>query len=381
MDILYLKKGFALLALATTSVIGGGDKSTAEAVETAAPAAIVRPAADAPGSFVVTDYITGLNQCITIAFAPDGRLFLLEKEGKVWVLDGGMLQPWAELRVDSYGERGLLGIAFDPDFNENGFVYLFYSIRGSTDNKVVRLKEVEGRGTDETLVLRIEDYIDASNHNGGDINFGPDKMLYITTGDGGGPPGRSQQGTNLSGKILRVNPHGSLPIRFKSPEDIFYARGLRNSFRMAWNPYNDTLYATENGPRGRDEINRITKGGDYGWPREKGFSPRNRFANPLWDFGPKSVAPTGIAFYPWWGKFPKPYHGNLFITDYNYGRVYRIKLSGKALNKIRPEDMKIWMEEDFAGTTFADIKLGPDGALYLAGFSKIVRIEYVETIE
>ena len=350
-----------LIILATTPMAIGKEKEKKEAP-----------------SFVIRDFIDGLDQCITVSFAPDGRLFYLEKPGRVWFIENGMTRFFAGLKVDTSGERGLLGIAFDPDFTQNGFIYFYYSVKESLNNRVVRMKEVGGKGTDETLVLEIEDFMKASNHNGGDIKFGPDNMLYVTVGDGGGSPGRSQNTTNLLGKILRIDPRAPLPIKYNSPEDIFYARGLRNSFRMAWNPYNQTLYATENGPIGRDEINRITEGGNYGWPREKGFRPRNRFINPMWDFGPRAVSPTGITFYPWWGNFPGEYHGNAFITDYNYGRIYRVKLTGKQLEIIEPKNMQIWKEEGFASTTFADITVGPDGALYLAGFSKIVRIGWEE---
>ncbi len=342
------------------------------------------------GSFIVSDYLSGLDVCITIAFSPDSgnspdntsRLFYLEKNsGRVRVVRDGKLdpKPWASLKVDPGGERGLLGIVFDPLFKENGYVYFYYSVPGSGNNRVVRLKEIQGRGVEESTVLEIEDFVRATNHNGGNINFGPDGFLYITVGDGGGSPGRSQDDTNLLGKILRVDVRGPLPVtpnKSGKPSDIFYAKGLRNSFDMAWNPANDTLYATENGPIGRDEINRITGGGNYGWPEEKGQNKSNVYTNPLWDFGLFSVAPTGITFYPEWGNFPDQYKGTMFVTDYNKGRVYNIRLTGKGLDRIRKEDFIIWQKKQFAGTGFADIIVGPDGALYLAGFTKIVKIEY-----
>ncbi|MEE9613615.1 MAG: PQQ-dependent sugar dehydrogenase [Thermodesulfobacteriota bacterium] len=339
----------------------------------------------APEGFEVTDYLTGLEVCITLAFAPDGRLFFLEKNsGRVSVVREGRLdpKPWAELKVDPEWERGLLGIAFDPKFSVNGHVYLYHSVPGSSNNRVVRLTEKDGRGAGAIKVLEIEDHVPASNHNGGNINFGPDGFLYITVGDGGGAPGRSQENTNLLGKMLRVDVRGPLPVRYKKPTELFYAKGLRNSFDMAWNPANAALYATENGPIGRDEINIIREGGNYGWPDETGYYSTHEYENPLWDFGLRAVAPTGIVFYPEGGEggkggnFPDDYTHNMFVTDYNYGRVYRIRLSGEGLDTIRKDDFSVWMEKGFAGTTFADITVGPDGALYLAGFHKIVKIEY-----
>lgn len=331
-----------------------------------------------PPGFKATDYLTGLNQCITLGFAPDGRLFFLEKSGRVRVVENGRLlaEPWAEIAVDQASERGLLGIAFDPDFKTNRFAYLYYSVKHGTDNRVVRMRDANGRGVEPVTVLDIKDHIKEANHNGGNLTFGPDGFLYITVGDGGGWPGRSQDDGNLLGKILRVDVRGALPVTYKKPSDIFYAKGLRNSFDMAWNPANGVLYATENGPIGRDEINMIVRGGDYGWPTETGRNKSNRFKNPIWDFGIRSVAPTGITFYPKDGNFPAEYRGNMFVTDYNYGRVYRIKLPGERLDAIRAEDMTIFMPERFADAVFADVTVGPDGALYLAGFFKIVRISY-----
>ena len=118
----------------------------------------------------------------------------------------------------------------------------------------------------------------------------------------------------------------------------------------------------------------IVEGGNYGWPVEVGYSPKHRYINPLWDSGKRAIAPTGIVFYPEWGNFPPEYRHNMFVVDYNYGRVYRIRLSGRRLDRI--EHFEVWMPAGFANTTFADITVGPDGALYLAGFSKIVKIEY-----
>ena len=330
-------------------------------------------------NFKVIDFLTGLDICISLEFSPDGRLFFLEKNsGRVRVVKDGRLipEPWAEIEVDGQGERGLLGIAFDPAFALNRHVYLYYSIPNSTDNRVIRLTEKDGKGASPIVVLDIEDFVPASNHNGGDIEFGPDNMLYISVGDGGGAPGRSQDLGNLLGKILRIDPRGPLPIRYKKPSDIFYSKGLRNSFRMAWNPANQTLYATENGPVGRDEINLIEAGGNYGWPVEKGFKKGHKYSNPLWDFGLMSVAPTGIVFYPRWGNFPDEFKGNMIVADYNFGRLYRIVLSGENRDRIEKNDFYLWMKAGFADTQFADITVGPDGALYLAGFSKIVKIFY-----
>lgn len=340
-----------------------------------------------PG-FKVSTFVDNTDVAITLAFSSDGRLFYLEKNtGKIRIVIDGKLrkEPWATIEVDPTGERGLLGLAFDPYFRTNGFVYFYHSVKDSQYNRIVRLRDVKGKGVEMTHILEIPDHVPATNHNGGNITFGPNNSrgeayLYISVGDGGGRPGRSQENTNLLGKILKINVRGLLPITYHRPYSIFYAKGLRNSFDLAFNPINEVLYATENGPIGRDEINKISEGGNYGWPLEKGLNKNNVHTNPLWDFGIISVAPTGITFYPTDGNFPYEYKGNMFVSDYNNGRIYRIKLSGEKLDKIEEKDFHVWLENKIKTldpeVKFADITVGPNGAIYLAGFSKIIKIEY-----
>ncbi len=342
------------------------------------------------GEFKVSTVADNVDIAVSIAFAPDWRLFYLEKNtGNVRVITDGKLDPvpWATIEVDPEGERGLLDIAFDPYFKTNGYIYFYHSVKNSRNNRVVRLKESGIRGKEMVTVLEIPDHISATNHNGGGIAFEPPNhsgfgktYLYVSVGDGGGRPGRSQEDTNLLGKVLKINVRGLLPITYNSPAQLFYAKGLRNSFGITWNKENNTLYGTENGPIGRDEINRLTEGSNYGWPIEVGFDKDNIHSQPLWDFGLLSVAPTGITFYPTSGNFPKKYKGNMFVTDYNKGRVYRIKLSGKNLDRIKEKDFEIWLKDEIKEAapeiTFADIAVGPDGAIYLAGFTKIIKIEY-----
>lgn len=333
-----------------------------------------------PDGFLVQEYLGGLSDCVALAFAPDGRLFYLEKNsGRVMVIEEGKprRRPWIDLQVGDSGERGLLGIAFDPDFEKNRYVYLYYSVLDRRINRVIRLMDVKGRGVKPWKVIEIPDNIKAPNKNGGKMVFGPDGYLYVSTGDGGGKAGtRSQDGTNLLGKILRIDVRGELPVRYKEPSELFYARGLRNSNGLAWNPDNDLLYVLETGSGGDDELNRVGAGDNLGWPEESGWSEAHSHLNPILTFGKESVSPTGIVFYPRGGNFPVEYKGTAFVVDRGFGRVYNLKLSGLKLDKIKPGDMKVWLPASFAGTTFSDIAVGPDGALYLAGFSKIIRIRY-----
>lgn len=340
--------------------------------------------------FKVTTVVDNANVAVAIAFSPDWRLFYLEKNtGNIRVVNKGTLDPipWATIKVDPVGERGLLGIAFDPYFNSNGYVYFYHSVKGSLNNRVVRLKEVDDRGTNLTTVLEIPDHIEATNHNGGAIAFEPPNFsgygktyLYVSVGDGGGKPGRSQDDNTLLGKILKIDVQGLLPVTYYKPSKIIYAKGIRNSFGLVWNKKNKTLYGTENGHIGRDEINMITKNSNYGWPIEVGLGKKNKHTNPIWDFGMISVAPTGITIYPQKGNFPNEYKGNMFVTDYNNGYLYRIVLTGENLDKIKAKNFNLWLDKEIKkeapNITFADVVASPDGSIYLAGFTKIIKIEF-----
>ncbi len=329
-----------------------------------------------PRGFRVVELLGGINACMDIAFSPDGRLFFIEKNtGRVRVIKDGAVepQPWAIFSVNSTGEGGLLAMAFDPEFEKNGYVYFFYST-GTSKNVIVRMKEVDGRGSKEEMVLEIPTP-DNSLNNGGKMLFGKDGMLYVSTGDGGRAD-LAQDDTSLLGKILRIDPRKELPLDPADPETLIYAKGFRKGTAMAWNPLNNTLYATDKGPVGHDEINLVEEGANYGWPRELGFNKISKYKKPIWDFGRRGAGPSGMVFYPSWGNFPDEYKNNLFIVDNKIGRIYRARLTGKRLNRIQKKDFSIWLPDSFAGTILTDITVGPDGSLYIAGYSKIIKVEY-----
>ncbi len=334
-----------------------------------------------PAGFLVSDFVDGINVASDLEFAPDGRLFFLEKNtGKVRVVKDGALEPepWAVFSVDNRGERGLLGMAFDPDFENNGFVYFFYSPARSSINRIVRLKEVDGKGADPVTVIEIEESSQDPSNNGGRMSFGPDGMLYVSTGDRG-MADLAQKKTSLLGKILRLDTHGPLPLKADDPESVIFASGFRMATGMAWNPLNKKLYVTDRGPVGHDEINLVEEGADYGWPKELGKEMTNKRKNPLWDFGRRGISPSSLVFYPEGGSFPEAHKGNLFIVDNRIGGIYRARLSGKRLNRIRKDALTMWMPDGFSRTLLNDITVGPDGALYIAGNSKIVKIDYTGT--
>src|SRR5205085_7131522 len=192
-------------------------------------------------------YVTGLSQPTAMAFAPDGRIFVAEQTGSIKVLQSGhVVSTFTTINSDSFDERGVLGIAFDPDFGNHPYVYVYYTTNAlsldppsSPKNRVSRFTangNVVQAGSELILLDNIAS--DAGNHNAGCLRFGPDGTLYIATGDGGLNHGNSQDLTNLSGKILRINKDGSIPntnpfFGSLSDRNEIFCYGLRNPFRFS----------------------------------------------------------------------------------------------------------------------------------------------------
>jgi glucose/arabinose dehydrogenase len=150
-----------------------------------------------------------------MGFAPDGRLFVCLQTGQLLVIKNGALlaNPFVSLTVDSFGERGLLGIAFDPNFASNQFVYVYHTVPGTpAHNRVSRFTangDVAAVGS-ETAILDLDNLSDATNHNGGAIHFGPDDKLYVAVGENANAA-NAQTLSNRLGKVLRINADGSIP--------------------------------------------------------------------------------------------------------------------------------------------------------------------------
>ena len=259
-------------------------------------------AAELPAGFRRVVVASGLQQPTAFAFK-NKKIFVTEKaSGKVQVvLPDGSLRPtpYVTLSVSSQSERGLLGIALDPNFAVNQFVYVYYTTgpgalrySGSPMNRVSRFTTVGGVGTSETIIL---DNIpsDAGNHNGGDIQFGFDGLLYVTVGDGGQFHDDAQGLGTLRGKILRVNPDGTIPAnnphrldpgsrrcgRRKGvppgtgPCREIYAYGLRNPFRMSLRQSNQSYIIADVGQNTWEELNTLVADGNYGWNAVEGPCP------------------------------------------------------------------------------------------------------------
>ena len=350
----------ALFALAASGVI---------AAPSSAPLAQAGTIEDLPAGVRVETVAERLHLPVSMAFDPSGRLFYTEKDGNVRLLEGSAprQQPVISFNANSSGERGLLGIAIDPNFNQNRYIYIYYTCDpgpgcDTMENRVVRFVERDGAGSDPQIIFRSRQT--AGNHVGGNIHFGPDGKLYVTVGDNA-TASNSQNLEVTQGKLHRLNPNGSVPDDNPPLGGLrsIYAYGLRNSFDFAFSPLNpDFIVASENGPGCDDEMNRIVPGYNYGWRANypcDDDNPDPRFNNigPMWALGQGAccVAPTGIEVYAGY-QIPQ-WRGHIFMAGYNNGAMYHMVPNAErtALTSVtRLRNV----------TANMDIVNGPDGALW-----------------
>ena len=300
-----------------------------------------------------------------MAFLPDGRLLLTERRtGNIRVFQDGQLQatPWATIAVGGgppfYAESGLLGIAVDPGFLTNHHVYVYYTDPAHDQNRIARLTEVNGVGTN-SRILTPEDAIPAILfHNGGAMVFGTDGTLFVATGDSTSSATAPDLG-DWRGKILRFEvPNLTVPASNPFPGSPVWSFGHRNHFGLAIHPVSGELYQTENGAGSMDEVNRIVPGGNYGWPAYEGTETAldATTVDPLAVYAP-TIAPTGTCFYH--GTNYPPEYGDLwFFADYNWGALQTIRLDSSGT---RPFAMGQFDDHPGAGYTVA---MGPDGNLW-----------------
>ena len=244
---------------------------------------------------------------VALAAAPDGRLFYAELlTGNIRILQGGKVlpKPFATIEdVSNFRESGFLGLALHPDFATTPYVYAMYVVDNPSTGipsgqRVVRFRDVDDIGQDYTVIVDNLPAVTITFHNGGRIAFGPDGMLYVSIGDTGEKE-LAQDPKRLEGSILRYNPDGSIPRDNPIPGSPVYAIGLRNVFGFAFQPNTGFLYATDNGPGGFDEVNRVEAGHNYGWPLHIGATKSEGVSDPIAVFGTwpeRPIGPTGVAF-------------------------------------------------------------------------------------
>lgn len=389
-----------LLALAAACDGGGGDGQS--------------PGADGPPAEVeqlprlesTTELVTKADFPVALAVAPDGRLFYNEfNTGDVRVVtaDGELLaKPFAHVDVASQGyppsEWGLIGLALDPDFQENGYVYVYYmepirevepadEIRSTIVAKpvVVRFTDQDSVGVDQTVILDDLPESDPEKypwHVAGNLHFGPDGFLYVSIGD----MRHAELAVDLSiaqGKILRVNKEdGSAPadnplVGEANADPRIYAYAFRNPFDFAIDPATGALYAADNGDLGCDELNVVRPGEDHGWRgvskpedclAQEGVPPIYLFARPGLDPEESTVAPSGME-YVGSDRYPA-LTGSLLVCEWTSGHMRRLVLNESGDQVI---DEAVVVED-----CLISIAAGPDGTIYYSNQEEVRRLVTVE---
>lgn len=328
-----------------------------------------------PIGFERVPVVTGISSPTVMAFAPDGRIFVAQQNGALRVIKDGTLltTPFITLSsVSSLGERGLIGIAFDPEFSTNGYVYLYYTTSvAPIHNHIVRYTangDVALAGSEQPI-LELDNLSGATNHNGGALAFGLDEKLYVAVGDNANNA-HPQNLDTYHGKMLRINKDGSAPT-----DNPFYSEaaseqrkrvwsyGLRNPYTFAIQPVTGKIFVNDVGQSSAEEINDATTGGEnFGWPLAEGNSANAAYTNPVYAYLHSGPQPTGCAitggtfFNPQATTYPATYVGKYFFQDFCSPHwIYSLDFSGTPTATLFGSNV---------GNSSVAITTGPDGNLY-----------------
>jgi aldose sugar dehydrogenase len=335
---------------------------------------------------VVDTVASGLEHPWGLAFLPDGRMLVTEREGRLRVVDakGELSQPIRELpRIAARGQGGLLDVALDPNFAENRFVYLSFAEdrgNGQAGTSVARGRLDAGGAALEgvEVIFRQQPAYSGGNHFGSRLVFDRTGNLFVTVGDRFNHSDEAQNPSNHIGKVMRIRPEGGpAPGNPEKPgwAPEVWSIGHRNVQGAALNPSTGELWTAEHGARGGDEINIVRKGLNYGWPvisygvHYSGGKIGEGTAKPgmeqpvfYWD---PSIAPSGMAFYTG-DKFPA-WRGSVLVGALRGELVSRLELDGDRV--VREERMLQRL-----GERIRDVRQGPDGFVYLLTDSSRGRI-------
>lgn len=332
-------------------------------------------AGELPTGFEQSRLVGGLKEPTAMAFAPDGRLFVSEQAGRLRVVKNGRLleKPFANLskKIEVSGARGLLGVAFDPDFENNKYVYVYYTRKATSKrparNRIVRFTadgDIAARGS-EKVIFELDKLNQYHSHNGGAINFGEDGKLYVAVGDNN-RSANAQSLRNLKGKMLRINADGTIPkdnpfYEMAAGKDrAIWALGFRNPFSFDIQHDTGRIFTNDVGEQTWEEINEVAKGANYGWPYYEGSESNPGYEDPVYAYQHGNAANagcaiTGGAFYnPKTAQFPSDYQGDYFFADYCSGWIRRFD----------PVQETVVSFKAGSNESPVDLKTGDDGALY-----------------
>ncbi len=337
---------------------------------------------NAPDGFELSTYARGFDAPIALATAPDGRVFVAQKNGNVFVVGEAGAEPvlFVSIGVHDFSESGLLGMALGPDFAENGYVYFFATV-SNIEQQILRYTDRDGIGIDKKTI-RQGLPTTGQVHNGGGLRVGPDRMLYFSVGDTGRGE-LSQQINTFAGKICRINLDGSTPSDnpFTTPTGTpraVFASGFRNPFRFCF-ASDGRLYAMDVGSDGenrREEINLVRRGGNGGWPLVEGFGEADveSLIQPIVAYRDEGSAIAGCVLYEA-SSYPDQYRGGLFHLDFVSNKLFFISLDGDS-----PPDHTEFFQADGGAT---DLAVGPEGGLlYTEMFAgNVKRLRYLLSTE
>jgi glucose/arabinose dehydrogenase len=321
------------------------------------------------GGFRFETLTSGLDTPWDLSWGPDAAIWVTERNGTISRINpfNGQITRAGRIQVIEVSESGLMGMAFHPDFSAQPYVYVVhsYASSGSIQNRLVRLR-FNGVSLGHPKVL-LDHIPGAPNHNGARLAVGPDRYLYVTTGDAEKPI-LSQQRSSLAGKVLRLTLDGQ-----SAPGNPFnnavYSIGHRNPQGIVFNPVTQALYITEHGPADNDEVNLVKKGGNYGWPDARGFCDgdvwgekkycrNNEVVEPMVVWTP-TIAPSGLDYYN--SELFPGWKGSLLFTTLRGSALYRLLLSSNGNRVVKQE---VYFEGRFG--RLRDVLVGPQGEIYLA---------------
>ena len=313
----------------------------------------------------VETFVDGLEVPWSLAFTSPARMLVTERPGRVRAVENGVLvkAPLAAIAdVESRGETGLMGLALAPDYAASRLIYVSYAytVSGGIRVRVVRFHDDGSRLSDRKVIL--EGLPAAQFHAGCRLRFGPDRKLYVTTGDATTRE-IAQKMDSLGGKTLRLNPDGSIPADNPFPGSPIYSFGHRNSQGLDWQPGTGLQFQTEHGPSGfdgpggGDEVNIVEAGRNYGWPVVHHRASKEGMVSPLLEYTP-AIAPSGASFVT--GSKLPALKGDFLFACLRGERLMRVRLDPKDPRRVLATEA---LFEDSFGR-LREVQNGPDGALY-----------------